>query len=97
MTAWQSLTKIDASAEDLRISQMRSLCHFLDIFASGDPVMRAGAARYGERLREEGCDGEDVIRMAATALLVAVEHEIEQRTLALGSLPGLWRDPGAQG
>ena len=86
------LTGPDAAASDRRLSQMRTLCHFLDVFASGDPVLRAGAARYSERLREEGCDGEEIIRIAATALLVVIEHEVEQRTRVLDKLPALWSD-----
>ena len=85
----------DTTASDRRVAQMRSLCHFLDVFASADPIMRAGAAHYGDRLRKEGCDGEEVIRIAATALLVAIEHEIEQRQAALDSLPGIWTDASA--
>ncbi len=92
MTARSMLTGLDAASSDRRLSQMQTLCHFLDLFASGDPVMRAGAARYGERLREEGCDGEEIIRIAATALLVVIEHEVEQRARVLDKLPPLWRD-----
>ncbi len=96
MSARSTLTGLEASASDRRLSQMRTLCHFLDVFASGDPVLRAGAARYGERLREEGCDGEEIIRIAATALLVVIEHEVEQRARVLDRLPALWRDSPAE-
>ena len=90
MNAQQILTHPDAPDLDRRVSQMRALCHFLDVFASGDPILRAGAAHYGERLRAEGCDGDEVIRIAATALLVAIEHEIERRTIILDRLPAVW-------
>ena len=90
MNTRQTLAKPDTSAADRRISQMHSIRYFLDVFASADPIMRAGAAHYGERLREEGCDGEEVIRIAATALLVAIEHEIEQREAVLNRLPEIW-------
>ncbi len=91
------LTELDASTTDDRLSQMRTLCHFLDVFASGDPVLRAGALNYSERLREEGCDGEEIIRIAATALLVVIEHEVEQRARVLDRLPALWGCPAAAG
>ena len=92
MNTQQTLAKPDTSAADRRISQMHSIRYFLDVFASADPIMRAGAAHYGERLRKQGCDGEEVIRIAATALLVAIEHEIEQREAVLNRLPEIWRD-----
>lgn len=80
----------NASADDRRTAQMRLLCHLLDVFASADAVMLAGAACYGDCLRNEGCDGEEVIQIAATALLVALEREIGQRQAVLDRLPGLW-------
>ena len=95
MNAQQCSTMLNASASDRRTSQMHSIRYFLDVFASADTIMVAGAAHYGERLREEGCDGEEVIRIAATALLVAVEHEIEQREAVLNRLPAIWKDASA--
>ena len=92
MNTQHTLAKPETSAAGRRISQMHSIRYFLDVFASADPIMRAGAAHYGERLRKEGCDGEEVIRIAATALLVAIEHEIEQREAVLNRLPEIWRD-----
>ena len=92
MNALQDPTKADGSASDRRTSQMHSIRYFLDVFASADPIMRAGAAHYGERLRDQGCDGEEIIRIAATALLVAIEHEIEQRELVLNRLPAIWTE-----
>ena len=80
MNANQTSTLSPAPTADRRVSQLHYLCHFLDVFASGDPVMRAAAFHYGERLRDEGCDSNGVIRMAATALLVAIERDIEEQT-----------------
>ena len=77
MNAYQTPQKLDLPTNDRRTSQMSYLCHFLEVFASGDPIMRAGAAHYGEKLREEGCSGNEVIKMAATALLIAIEHELD--------------------
>ena len=54
---------------------MRYLYHFLEIFASGASMLQSVASHYRERQRDEGCDPDDVIRMAATALLVARENE----------------------
>ncbi len=95
MGAKQILKQLDISNENQRSLQLQYLCHFLDVFASGDPVMRAGAAQYGETLRADGCDGDEVIRIAATALLVAIEHEIDQRALVLNRLPAAWRGVSA--
>ena len=91
MSAEAIFKRPDVSDGERRSSQLRFLCHFLDVFASADPVMRAAATQYGERLRAEGCDGDEIIRIAATALLVAVEHEIDQRALVLERLPPAWR------
>ena len=41
--------------------------------------------------------GDEVIRMAATALSVAIEHEIDQRALVLHRLPSFWRDVSEDG
>lgn len=95
MNGHQDLTTLGASDSDQRTIQMHSIRYFLDVFASADPIMRAGAAHYGERLRKEGCDGEEVIRIAATALLVAIEHEIEQREAVLNRLPAIWSGASA--
>lgn len=67
-------------ADKQRASQLHYLCHFLEVFASADPVMRTAASHYGERLHDEGCDSDEVIRMAATALLVAIEDKINDST-----------------
>ncbi len=83
----------NTESDPRRGSQMRLVCHFLDVFASADPVVRARALLYGERLREQGCDGEDVIRIAATTLLIAIENELEQRSMVLERLPSLWTRP----
>ena len=95
MGAEQIFKQLDISYDEQRNSQLQYLCHFLEVFASGDPAMRAGAGQYGETLRADGCDGDEVIRMAATALLVAIEHEIDQRVLVLNRLPAVWRGVSA--
>ena len=91
MSAGPILKQLDVSDGERRSSQLQYLCQFLDVFASADPVMRAAAAQYGDRLRAESCDGDEIIRIAATALLVAVEHEIDQKALVLERLPPVWR------
>ena len=71
---------------------MRTLCHFLDVFASGDALLRARASSHGDQLRRAGFAGDEIIASAATALLVALEQEIDQRTQVLSKLPLIWRD-----
>lgn len=66
----------DKSAGDRRLSQLKYLCHSLDLFASADPTMRAGASHYTDRLRQDGFNNDEVIKIAATALLIAAEQEI---------------------
>ena len=90
MSAEPILKRPDVSDGERRSSQLQYLCQFLDVFASADPVMRAAAVQYGERLHAEGCDGDEIIRIAATALLVVVEHEIDQKALVLERLPPAW-------
>ena len=87
MNASLSPTKLDVPTDERHASQLGYLCHFLEVFASMDPVSRAAASQYGERLRDEGCDSSGVIRIAATALLVAIEREIEEKTTALNWSP----------
>lgn len=74
----------DTSASDRRLSQLKYLCHSLDLFASADPVMRAGASHYTDRLRQDGFNNDEVIKIAATALLIATEQEIEETSRAHG-------------
>ena len=87
MNASHSPTKLDVPTDERRASQLGYLCHFLEVFASADPVSRSAASQHGKRLRDEGCDSDEVIRMAATALLVAIEREIEEKTTALNRPP----------
>jgi hypothetical protein len=44
MNGHQDLTTLGASDSDQRTIQMHSIRYFLDVFASADPIMRAGAA-----------------------------------------------------
>lgn len=87
MNAYPQAIKLDLPTNDRRASQLDYLCHFLEAFASREPVMRAAACHYSERLRDEGCESGEIIRMAATALLVAIEQELEDKKAASDRSP----------
>jgi hypothetical protein len=44
-------------------------------------------------LHIDGMSGDEIIEMAATALVVALEHEMETRALAFSKLPDMWKIP----
>ncbi len=75
---------------DESLSRMRTLCHFVDGFASGDAAIRMAAESYRSKLEQQGCDGETILTFAATILLVIADHQLEQRQAALGRLPRRW-------